>query len=150
MNNDELTNRLFDIDGRVSHLEAAVKQFATTTDLGQAVTRVELAHHETALALKVLAEKFESFSASYRAWLKDRAHIEEEERKEKMEMMRAEHQAKVAAVEKESAAKVSAIEQKTWPELVTRWGKVIAVITGLITILTALAGLILWIAKTAN
>ena len=139
MNNEQLTEKVFEHDHRLTALEERVNTFATVAEVNQTAARIELAHHETALALKNLAEKFDGFSASYNAYLRERAEADKAEREEKLKMLREEH-----------AAKIKAITEQTWPEAIVRWGKVVGLVTGLITIMTTLVALLIWLVKTVR
>lgn len=139
MTNEQLTEKVFEHDHRLTALEERVNTFATTAEVNKTVSRIELAHHETAVALKHLAEKFEGFSAAYNTYLKERAEADKAEREEKLQMLRVEHE-----------AKLKALTERTWPEAIVRWGKVVGLVTGLITILTVLIAVATWFVKTVK
>jgi hypothetical protein len=150
MNNDQLTDKVIDLDHRLTVVEEQAKNFATNNDLNINISRIERAQHETAIELKNLATNLSSFSEKYSEWLKERAVDEKAEREEKLQMQRQESEAKIAAIQRENDAKIAAIQQKTWPEAIARWGKVIGLVLGLMTLVTGLYGFIIWIAKTAK
>lgn len=150
MNNEQLTEKVFEHDHRLTALEERVNTFATITEVNQTAARIELAHHETAGALKHLAEKFDGFSASYNTYLRERAEADRAEREEKLKMQREEHEAKLKAITEQNEAKLTALTEKTWPEAIVRWGKVVGLVTGLITILTTLVALLIWLVKTVK
>lgn len=150
MNNEQLTEKVFEHDHRLTALEERVNTFATTAEVNKTVSRIELAHHETAMALKNLAEKFEGFSTSYNSYLRERAEADKSEREEKLQMVREEHEAKLKAIQEQNDAKIKALTDKTWPETIVRWGKVVGLVTGLITILTTLVALLIWLVKTVK